>query len=96
LDDLREQAALKDWAEAEDVGVNVIVVSVLEEFFKRIKKSKALLAELRLEIRVHPGIFARLTNPCFRPLRSLFDFSHSDGNDDNAESERLYPPDRHS
>ena len=37
---MREQAALKDWAEAEDVGVNVIVVSVLEEFFKRIKRSK--------------------------------------------------------
>ena len=42
---------LKEWAEAEGVSVNAIVVSVLEEFFKRLKKSKALREELRLEIR---------------------------------------------
>jgi hypothetical protein len=47
--------ALKDWAEAEGVSVNAIVVSVLEEFFKRLKKSKALREELRLEIRAHRG-----------------------------------------
>jgi hypothetical protein len=46
---------LKDWAEAEGVSVNAIVVSVLEEFFKRLKKSKALREELRLEIRAHRG-----------------------------------------
>jgi hypothetical protein len=46
---------LKEWAEAEGVSVNAIVVSVLEEFFKRLKKSKALREELRLEIRARRG-----------------------------------------
>jgi hypothetical protein len=46
---------LKEWAEAEGVSVNAIVVSVLDEFFKRLKKSKALREELRLEIRAHRG-----------------------------------------
>jgi hypothetical protein len=41
--------ALKEWAEEEGVSVNAILVSVLEEFFKRLKKSKALREELRLE-----------------------------------------------
>jgi hypothetical protein len=45
--------ALRDWAEAEGVSVNAIVVSVLDEFFKHLKKSKALREELRLEIRAH-------------------------------------------
>jgi hypothetical protein len=45
--------ALKEWAE--DVSVNAIVISVLEEFFKRLKNSKALREELRLEIRAHRG-----------------------------------------
>jgi len=31
--------ALKEWAEAEGVSVNAIVVSVLEEFFKRSRKA---------------------------------------------------------
>jgi hypothetical protein len=47
--------ALKAWAEAEGVSVNAIVVSVLEEFFKRLKKSKALREELRLEVRARRG-----------------------------------------
>jgi hypothetical protein len=42
---------LKDWAEAEGVSVNAIVVSVLEDFFNRLKKNKALREELRQEIR---------------------------------------------
>jgi hypothetical protein len=46
---------LKEWAEAEGVSVNAIVVSVLDEFFKQLKKSKALREELRLEIRAHRG-----------------------------------------
>ena len=46
---------LKEWAEAEGVSVNAIVVSVLDEFFKRLKKSKALREELRIEIRAHRG-----------------------------------------
>jgi hypothetical protein len=46
---------LKEWAEAQGMSVNAIVVSVLDEFFKRLKKSKALREELRLEIRAHRG-----------------------------------------
>ena len=46
---------LKEWAEAEGMSVNAIVISVLDEFFKRLKKSKALREELRLEIRAHRG-----------------------------------------
>ena len=46
---------LKEWAEAEGMSLNAIVVSVLDEFFKRLKKSKALREELRLEIRAHRG-----------------------------------------
>lgn len=50
------RAKLKEWAEEEGVSVNAIVVSVLEEFFKRLKKSKALREELRLEIRARRGL----------------------------------------
>jgi hypothetical protein len=50
--------ALKEWAEAEGVSVNAIVVSFLEEFFKRLKKSRALREELRREIRGNRGFFA--------------------------------------
>ena len=46
---------LKEWAEAEGMSVNAIIVSVLDEFFKRLKKSKALREELRLELRAHRG-----------------------------------------
>jgi hypothetical protein len=46
---------LKEWAEAEGMSVNAIIVSVLEEFFKRLKKSKPLREELRLELRAHRG-----------------------------------------
>ena len=46
---------LKEWAEAEGMSVNAIVVSVLDEFFKRLKRSKTLREELRLEIRAHRG-----------------------------------------
>ena len=45
--------ALKEWAETEGVSINAIVASVLEEFFKRLKKSKALREELKLELRAH-------------------------------------------
>jgi hypothetical protein len=47
--------ALKDWAEAEGVSVNAIVVSVLKEFFRLLKKSNALREERRLLIRAHRG-----------------------------------------
>jgi hypothetical protein len=50
---------LKEWAEAERMSVNAIVVSVLDEFFKQLKKSKALREELRLEIRAHRGFIPR-------------------------------------
>ena len=46
---------LKDWAETESVSVNAIVVSLLDEFFARFKKSKALREELRREIRGNRG-----------------------------------------
>ena len=46
---------LKEWAEAEGMSVNAIVVSLLDEFFARLKKSKALREELRLELRAHRG-----------------------------------------
>ena len=42
---------LKEWAEAEGVSGNAIVVSFLEDFFKRLKKNKVLREELRGEIR---------------------------------------------
>jgi hypothetical protein len=37
------------------VSVNAIAVSVLEEFFKHLKRSKVLCEEQRLEIRAHRG-----------------------------------------
>jgi len=43
--------ALKEWAEAEGVSVNAVVVSFLEDFFDRLKKSKALREELQREVR---------------------------------------------
>jgi hypothetical protein len=45
------RTTLREWAEEEGVSVNAIVVSVLEEFFKRFRGSKALRKELRQEIR---------------------------------------------
>jgi len=44
---------LREWAEAESVSVNAIVVSMLEDFFKQLRKSRALRDELRQEIRAH-------------------------------------------
>jgi hypothetical protein len=49
------RTVLRDWAEKEGVSVNAIVVSVLEEFFRRLKKRKGLRTELQLEIRAHHG-----------------------------------------
>ncbi len=49
------RAQLKEWAEGEGVSVNAIVVSLLDGFFARLKKSKALREELRLELRAHRG-----------------------------------------
>ena len=49
---------LKEWADAERVSVNAVVVSVLEAFFKRLKRSKALREELRREIRGSRGFMA--------------------------------------
>jgi hypothetical protein len=45
------RATLREWAEEEGVSVNAIVVSVLEDFFKQLRRSKALRKELRQEIR---------------------------------------------
>ncbi len=49
------RTTLKDWAEAYGVSVNAIVVSLLDEFFARLKKSKALHEGLRKELRLHRG-----------------------------------------
>ena len=51
----RNRLKLKEWAESEGVSVNAIVKSVLEAFFKCLKKSRALREELRREIRMHRG-----------------------------------------
>ena len=47
--------ALKKWAEQERKSINAIVVSVLDHFFKHLKKSKTLREELKLEIRARRG-----------------------------------------
>ena len=47
--------ALKAWADEEGVSINAIVVSVLEVFFKQLKRSKVLREELHLEIRATRG-----------------------------------------
>lgn len=39
----------------ESVSVNAIVVSLLDEFFARLKKSKVLREELNHELRAHRG-----------------------------------------
>jgi hypothetical protein len=49
------RSRLKEWAETESVSVNAIVVSLHDEFFKHLKKSKARRVELRQELRVHRG-----------------------------------------
>jgi hypothetical protein len=49
------RSVIRAWAEEEGVSVNAIMVSVLEEFFKRLRKSKALREELRLELRARRG-----------------------------------------
>jgi len=49
------RSVIRAWAEEEGVSVNAIMVSVLEEFFKRLRKSKALREELRLELRATRG-----------------------------------------
>jgi hypothetical protein len=49
------RAKLKEWAEAGGVSVNAIVVSLLDEFFKLLKKSRARREALREELRRHRG-----------------------------------------
>jgi hypothetical protein len=44
---------LRKWSETQGVSVNSVVVSMLEEFFKQLRKSRSLRDELRLEIRAH-------------------------------------------
>jgi hypothetical protein len=50
---------LKEWTEAEGVSVNAIVVNVFEEFFRLLKKGKALREKLRLETRAHRSSMPR-------------------------------------
>ena len=49
------RSVIRAWAEEEGVSVNAIMVSVLEQFFKRLRKSKSLREELRLELRATRG-----------------------------------------
>jgi hypothetical protein len=62
---------LKEWAEAEGVSVNAVVVSFLEDFFKRLMKSKALREELRREIHGKRGFMAggNALHFCVRPAQ---------------------------
>jgi hypothetical protein len=55
----KARLALKEWAKSEGVSVNAIVVSVLEKFFERLKKSKALGEELRRKIRGSRGFMPK-------------------------------------
>ena len=47
---------LRKWAENQGVSVNSVVVSMLEQFFEHLRKSRALRDELRLEIRAHRAL----------------------------------------
>lgn len=47
---------LRKWAETQGVSVNSVVVSMLEEFFKQLRKSRLLRDKLRLEIRAHRAL----------------------------------------
>jgi hypothetical protein len=49
------RSVIRAWAKDEGVSVNAIMVSVLDEFFRRLRKSKALREELRLELRARRG-----------------------------------------
>ena len=49
------RSEIRAWAEEEGVSVNAIMVSVLEHFFRRLRKSKALREERRLELRARRG-----------------------------------------
>jgi hypothetical protein len=49
------RSVIRAWAEEEGVSVNAIMVSVLEVFFRRLRKSRALREELRLELRARRG-----------------------------------------
>ncbi len=47
----KARVKLRKWAQSEGVSVNAIVVSILDEFFKRMKKSRPLKQELRQQLR---------------------------------------------
>jgi hypothetical protein len=47
---------LRKWAQTQGVSVNSVVVSMLEEFFKQLRKGRSLRDELRLEIRAHRSL----------------------------------------
>jgi hypothetical protein len=56
---LGDRTKLENRAEAKGVSVNAIVVSVLDELFERVKKSKALREDLRLEMLAHRGFLPK-------------------------------------
>lgn len=47
---------LRKWAETQAVSVNSVVVSMLEKFFKQLRKDRSLRDELRLEIRARRAL----------------------------------------
>jgi hypothetical protein len=52
----KARTLLRDWALAESVSVNAVVLSVLEEFFRLIRRKPKLDEELKLELRARRGI----------------------------------------
>jgi hypothetical protein len=49
-------AALKEWADEEDVSVNSLMIHVLTVFFRALKRNKSLRDELKLELRTTRGL----------------------------------------
>lgn len=49
-------AALKEWADEEDVSVNSLMIHVLTVFFRTLKRNKSLRDELKLELRTTRGL----------------------------------------
>ncbi|MGA8672900.1 MAG: hypothetical protein WB679_23705 [Terracidiphilus sp.] len=47
---------LRRWAATHGVSVNAVAVSILEAFFKQLRKNRSLRDELRLGIRAHRSL----------------------------------------
>jgi len=49
-------AAVKKWAEEEDISINSLMIHVLTVFFRTLKRNKTLRDELKLELRATRGL----------------------------------------